>query len=147
MNYLETRVQGLEMVLEDISFDLGLTSGRFPNRDSLDNKRCKLPGADFLSSKFWRKDEGRYFNSRLSSVGSIRTGNEAFKQGGERFWNQNTDALAEKRVGDLSSRRSQLRDADRVQLINSSMLDGTHIAAPLAVGNGSLTSRYHFFSQ
>ncbi|KAK4764427.1 hypothetical protein SAY87_013865 [Trapa incisa] len=37
ITYLETRTQGLEMALEEMSFDMGLPSGRFANRDSLDD--------------------------------------------------------------------------------------------------------------
>ncbi|XVE75152.1 hypothetical protein DITRI_Ditri12bG0072400 [Diplodiscus trichospermus] len=65
---LENRVNGLEMALDEISYDLAVSSGRVPNMDSADNTCCKLPGAEFLSPKFWRKTEGR-FTSRLSSAG------------------------------------------------------------------------------
>ncbi|OWM89604.1 hypothetical protein CDL15_Pgr024352 [Punica granatum] len=131
MNSLETRVQGLEMALEEISLDLGLSSGRFPNRDSADNTCCKLPGADFLSSKFWRKAEGRYSTARLSSLGNIQPGNE-------RFWDGNTNPFAEIReVGDYSSRRSQrmARDVNKVHFVNSNGVNGTSPAASLAAGS------------
>ncbi|XP_073100626.1 TORTIFOLIA1-like protein 5 [Elaeis guineensis] len=62
---LETRVHGLEMALDEISRDLALTSGRISNNDPGVNTCCRLPGAEFLSSKFWRRAEGRY-SSRLS---------------------------------------------------------------------------------
>lgn len=145
MNALETRVQGIEMALEEISIDLGLSSGRFPNGDSSDSKCCRLPGADFLSSKLWRKAEGRYSSLRLSSQGSIQTGNEAFNLGGERFQRRKTDAFTEKReVGDYSGRSLRVhRDGDRVPFISSSGLNGTSHAASLAFG--SLTSRYLSF--
>ncbi|KAK1305992.1 Microtubule-associated protein TORTIFOLIA1 [Acorus calamus] len=58
MRALETRVHGLEMALDEISHDLAVTSGRMTNTDS---SCCKLPGAEFLSSKFWRKSEVRRF--------------------------------------------------------------------------------------
>ncbi|KAJ7943565.1 microtubule-associated protein TORTIFOLIA1 [Quillaja saponaria] len=74
MNSLETRVHGLEMTLEGKSPDLALSSGRIHYSDSTENTCYKLPGADFLSSKFWRKSEGPYSTSRLSP-GSIQSSN------------------------------------------------------------------------
>ncbi|XP_022726216.1 TORTIFOLIA1-like protein 4 [Durio zibethinus] len=68
---LETRVNGLEMALNEISYDLDVSSGRILNMDSADNTCCKLPGAEFLSPKFWRKTEGRFSTSRLSSSGCM----------------------------------------------------------------------------
>ncbi|OAY49917.1 TORTIFOLIA1-like protein 4 isoform X2 [Manihot esculenta] len=73
INSLETRVHGLEMALDEISHDLALSSGRIPHSDSGDNTCCNLPGAEFLSSKFWRRTEGRFSTSRLSSPGSIQS--------------------------------------------------------------------------
>ncbi|KAL4633907.1 hypothetical protein ACB092_04G157300 [Castanea dentata] len=67
MRSLETRVHGLELALDEISYDLALSTGRMTNADSLRMKCCLLPGADFLSSKFWRKTEGRYSSSRFST--------------------------------------------------------------------------------
>ncbi|KAL5725316.1 hypothetical protein ACHQM5_008472 [Ranunculus cassubicifolius] len=52
---LETRVNGLEMALDEIIYDLRMSSS--------ENTCCKLPGTDFLSPKFWRKSEGRYSSS------------------------------------------------------------------------------------
>ncbi|OMO54988.1 Armadillo-like helical [Corchorus olitorius] len=71
INSLETRVNGLEMALDEISYDLAVSSGRIPNMDSADNTCCKLPGAEFLSPKFWRKTEGRFSTSRLPSSGRM----------------------------------------------------------------------------
>ncbi|KAK1316676.1 Microtubule-associated protein TORTIFOLIA1 [Acorus calamus] len=69
MRALETRVHGLEMALDEISHGLAVSSGRTMSPDS---SCCKLPGAEFLSSKFWRKAEVRYStSSRLS--GSVAT--------------------------------------------------------------------------
>ncbi|KAJ6293978.1 hypothetical protein OIU76_022119 [Salix suchowensis] len=65
MRSLETRVHGLELALDEISYDL--SSGGMTNRDSNRTTCCLLPGADFLSSKFWRKTDGRHSNSRISS--------------------------------------------------------------------------------
>ncbi|KAK7307169.1 hypothetical protein VNO77_39992 [Canavalia gladiata] len=73
LNSLETRVHGLEMALDEISYDLAVSSGRIPNSDAAEDTCCKLPGTDFLSSKFWKKTEGRYSTSRFSLGGPIST--------------------------------------------------------------------------
>lgn len=73
MNSLETRVHGLEMALDEISYDLALSSGRIPNADGIEDTCCRLPGTDFLSSKFWKKTEGRYSTSRFSFGSSAST--------------------------------------------------------------------------
>lgn len=52
---LEARVHGLELALDEISFDLALSTGRMSQNNGA--MCCKLPGADFLSSKIWRKTE------------------------------------------------------------------------------------------
>lgn len=67
MRSLETRVHGLELALDEISYDLAVSSGGMTNRDSNRTTCCLLPGADFLSSKFWRKTDGCHSNSRISS--------------------------------------------------------------------------------
>ncbi|KAK4779670.1 hypothetical protein SAY87_015776 [Trapa incisa] len=132
MNSLESRVQGLEMALEGISFDLGLSKERILNCDSPDKTCCKLPGANFLSSKLWGKAEGRYSTSRLSSPRSARTGNEAPRL---------REFPMKREVIDYSIMKSRrvLPDFDRVQFINPSGLAGTSLPAPVAAG--SLTSR------
>ncbi|XP_061360821.1 TORTIFOLIA1-like protein 4 [Gastrolobium bilobum] len=74
LNSLETRVHGLEVALDEISYDLAVSSGRISNTDATEDTCCKLPGTDFLSSKFWKKTEGRYSQSRFS-LGSIASTN------------------------------------------------------------------------
>lgn len=69
INSLETRVNGLEMALDEISYDLAMSSGRFPNTDPAGNTCCNLPGTEFLSPKFWRKTEARFSPSRYSPSG------------------------------------------------------------------------------
>ncbi|KAK4760459.1 hypothetical protein SAY87_005352 [Trapa incisa] len=138
---LETRVQGLEMTLEEISFDLGLPVGRFPKGDYSGNTCRRLPCADFLSSKFWRKTEGRYSTWRLSSLGNVQAGNQSFKLCRERFQNQNSSAFAKKsEMGIYSSKRSQLvlRDLGTGQFINSNRFEGACPVASFAAG--SMTS-------
>ncbi|XWS60658.1 hypothetical protein CRYUN_Cryun07bG0054700 [Craigia yunnanensis] len=69
MNSLETRVHGLELALDEISYDLAVSTGRMST--SSRTTCCLLPGGGFLSSKFWRKtDGGRYNISRFSTSSS-----------------------------------------------------------------------------
>ncbi|CAK9172339.1 unnamed protein product [Ilex paraguariensis] len=69
MHSLETRVHGLELALDEISYDLAVSTGRMSNPNSA-TMCCKLPGAEFLSSKLWGRTEGRFSTSRFSSSGT-----------------------------------------------------------------------------
>ncbi|EYU26441.1 hypothetical protein ABFS82_04G164400 [Erythranthe guttata] len=70
MNSLETRVHGLELALDEISFDLALSNGRVSrNSSNAGSMCCKVPGTEFLSSKLWRKAEARYSASRFPASG------------------------------------------------------------------------------
>ncbi|XP_059640724.1 TORTIFOLIA1-like protein 3 [Cornus florida] len=71
MRSLETRVHGLEVALDEISFDLARSTGRMSNTDSKRTTCCKLPGAEFLRAKLWRKSEGRYSTSPSSGITSV----------------------------------------------------------------------------
>ncbi|CAN6170412.1 unnamed protein product, partial [Urochloa humidicola] len=55
---LETRVNGLEMVLDEISRDLAASSGRISNSEPDTNACC------ILSPKFWRRHDGGRYTSR-----------------------------------------------------------------------------------
>ena len=55
---LETRVNGLEMALDEISRDLAASSGRMPNSEP-DTNSCCIP-----SPKFWRRNDGGRYSSR-----------------------------------------------------------------------------------
>lgn len=66
MRSLETRVHGLELALDEISFDLAVSTGRMSRSDAAGAICCKLPGAEFLSSKLWKKTEGHFSTSRFS---------------------------------------------------------------------------------
>ncbi|XP_057475036.1 TORTIFOLIA1-like protein 4 isoform X1 [Actinidia eriantha] len=57
MRSLERRVHGLELALDEISYDLAVTTGRMSKINSEGPTCCKLPGAEFLSPKFWRRTE------------------------------------------------------------------------------------------
>ena len=70
MRSLETRVHGLELALDDISYDLAVTSGRITKSNAPKNTCCLLPGAEFLSSKFWKKTQTRFSSDRFSRTGS-----------------------------------------------------------------------------
>ncbi|KAL3841003.1 hypothetical protein ACJIZ3_025594 [Penstemon smallii] len=55
MGYLEKRVDGLEKVLNEMSQDLGISTRRISSTDySTGNTCCMIPGAEFLSPKFWK---------------------------------------------------------------------------------------------
>ncbi|KAG9151998.1 hypothetical protein Leryth_002257 [Lithospermum erythrorhizon] len=66
MNSLEKRVNGLEKALDEMSHDLGISTRRISDNDTAGNTCCLLPGAEFLSPKFWRKTEGQSSNGRFS---------------------------------------------------------------------------------
>ncbi|KAK7411507.1 hypothetical protein VNO78_02941 [Psophocarpus tetragonolobus] len=66
MRTLETRVHGLELALDEISYDLAVSSGRITKSDPPKNTCCLLP----LSSKFWKKTQGQYSSYRFSRTGS-----------------------------------------------------------------------------
>ncbi|XP_019055075.1 PREDICTED: microtubule-associated protein TORTIFOLIA1-like [Nelumbo nucifera] len=69
MRSLETRVHGLEMALDEISYDLAVSTGRMSKTDTAGNTCCMLPGAEFLSSRFWKRTDSRCSTSRFSSSG------------------------------------------------------------------------------
>lgn len=96
INSLETRVHGLEMALEEISYDLAVPNDRFLGTDSAEYTCCKLPGAEFLSPKFWRRTEGRCSTSRFSPSDSI----------------QSTDSTYSLHHRNITSRRFQHRNGD-----------------------------------
>lgn len=76
LHSLETRVHGLEMALDEISRNLALSAGRIANNDSAANTCCRLPGAEFLSAKFWRRTEGRSssrFTSEVQNLAEMET--------------------------------------------------------------------------
>lgn len=158
LNSLETRVHGLEMALDEISYDLALTSGRIPITDSAENTCCKLPGAEFLSSKFWRRTDGRYSNQRLSSseiVPSLNAAHhipdrddasaEIYKSDSRRFRHQNGGAfvlnpLAEGHSNSWGSIRAHsnrmgkniMHGIESMQVCNGNGLDG---ASPVNLSN------------
>ncbi|KAM1741475.1 hypothetical protein ACFX13_011688 [Malus domestica] len=128
LNALESRVHGLEMALDEISYDLAISSGRIPNTESAENTCCKLPGAEFLSSKFWRRTDGRCSTSRLTSgtipslnavpnIPNKNTSTESCAFDRERFQHQSRGAFTGYSV-------AEIQDAERVQVSNASRYDG-----------------------
>ena len=102
MRTLEARVHGLELSLDEISYDLALSNARRSSAVAR-SSCCLLPGPDFLSSKFWRRPDGRCSSSHLSLSGT--TSVSAMR------------SLADKRPGDavgLENRRFRLRGAGGV---------------------------------
>ncbi|KAL1357208.1 hypothetical protein HN51_009168 [Arachis hypogaea] len=66
MRSLETRVQGLEFALDEISYDLAVSSGRMSKPGAPKYACCLLPGSEILSAKFWKRTQSRYSSSQLS---------------------------------------------------------------------------------
>lgn len=91
MRSLETRVHGLELALDEISYDLAISSGRMTKSDVHGNTCCMLPGTEFLSSKFWRKTHGRHSIPRFSRSGGTSslaaTNSQADKNGETKLTN------------------------------------------------------------
>ncbi|KAL2340843.1 hypothetical protein Fmac_008783 [Flemingia macrophylla] len=69
MRSLESRVHGLELALDEISFDLAISSGRITKSYAPKSTCCLLPGAEFLSSKFWKKTQGHRSSYRFPRSG------------------------------------------------------------------------------
>ncbi|KAL8226600.1 hypothetical protein R6Q57_016432 [Mikania cordata] len=65
MQSLESRVRGLESTLDEISFDLAKSTAQ--GSTSKPTLCCRLPVADLLSSKLWKKSETQPSNTRYAS--------------------------------------------------------------------------------
>lgn len=148
MNSLEKRVHGLEMALDEISYDLGLSSGRVPNGSFAENSCCKLPGAEFLSSKFWRRAEGRYSSSKFCSTAQVASPNdphhmldrdsvpEALKLNNQRFRTERRGGLVMNPLADVDGEfrenlgqypkrllKTVIQENDNVHIYNASGTD------------------------
>lgn len=145
------------MALDGISYDLALSTGRIPNTESAENTCCKLPGAEFLSSKFWRRTEGRCSTPRFSSSSgtfpSINAGPDrdisaepSFDR--QRFQHQSRGSYTVNPVAEThgDSRaytgcypdrtpKSIVQDAERVQIYNASRFEGVPSANWIASRN------------
>ncbi|TVU11852.1 hypothetical protein EJB05_45461, partial [Eragrostis curvula] len=95
---LETRVNGLEMVLDEISRDLAASSGRIVNSEPDTNACC------ILSPKFWRRHDGGRYLSRYSVPDMPNYSEESktsYKWEGQKFGVQGgfvTNPLAEPNI-------------------------------------------------
>ncbi|OVA09131.1 HEAT [Macleaya cordata] len=124
---LETRVLGIEMALDGISYDLAMSSGRMSNANSAESTCCMLPGTEFLSSKFKRKTEDRYSTSKFSSpVGTPSSAamcnmddkdgcGESFKLQNRRLWLQGGSGFAVNPLA-LAEMHSQSRTSSDLNL-------------------------------
>ncbi|KAJ4870388.1 ARM repeat superfamily protein [Raphanus sativus] len=66
MRALETRVHGLELAMDEISYDLAVSNGRMSNGSSRHNC-CLIPPGSFIRSKFWKKPDQQYSASMLAT--------------------------------------------------------------------------------
>lgn len=97
------------MVLDELSYDLAMSSGRVANTDSEGNTCCKLPGAEFWSSKFWKRTEG-HITSRFSPTGSVQASTAVNdtpnkyagnKVDGQKLQHQNLDGFVGNPLADI----------------------------------------------
>lgn len=67
LHSLEKRVHGLERTVDEMAQDLSLSTGRIATVEDGRATCCKFPGSVLLSSKFWKKNEGRYPPAQLAA--------------------------------------------------------------------------------
>ncbi|XVF12040.1 hypothetical protein REPUB_Repub08aG0080600 [Reevesia pubescens] len=96
MNSLETRVHGLELALDEISYDLAVSTGMMST--SSRTTCCLLPAAGFLSSKFWRKTYGGQYNTTRFSTSSGTPSVAATRYRADRNCNAETFSLESHRL-------------------------------------------------
>jgi hypothetical protein len=102
MRSLETRVNGLEMVLNEISRDLAASSGRITDIEPDTNACC------ILSPKFWRRHDGGRYMSRYSvpDMPSYSEDRKTYKSEGQKFGVQGgfvTNPLSEPNTASVGS--------------------------------------------
>ncbi|MED6136697.1 hypothetical protein PIB30_058171 [Stylosanthes scabra] len=146
LNSLETRVNGLEMALDEISYDLAVSSGRIPNTDATEDMCCKLPGSDFLSSKFWKKTESRFSSSGSipspdNSKQMLTTNNRRRFQHRRGGFFVNPLSEVESDSGHLEQHSHKMvQDAEKAQIYNATCFDGISPAACEALRNQNIRS-------
>ncbi|XP_009151379.1 TORTIFOLIA1-like protein 3 [Brassica rapa] len=62
MRALETRVHGLELAMDEISYDLAVSNGRMSNGSGRISC-CLIPPGSFIRSKFWKKPEQQQYSA------------------------------------------------------------------------------------
>ncbi|KAJ0231359.1 TORTIFOLIA1-like protein 3 [Hirschfeldia incana] len=71
MRALETRIHGLELAMDEISYDLAVSNGRKCNKRSTVGSRrnncCLIPPGSFIRSKFWKKPDQQHSAPRLAT--------------------------------------------------------------------------------
>lgn len=118
MRAIETCVHGLELALDEISYDLAVSSGKMTKTDSPSTSCCLLPGADFWSSKFWWKTDARYSAPRFSTSSGTpsfphhragKNGNaEAFKLENRRFQPKGSGGFIVNPLAEIQSQYSKM---------------------------------------
>lgn len=120
MQALGTCVHGLELALDEISYDLAVSSGKMTKTDSPSTSCCLLLGADFWRSKFWRKTDGRYSARRFSTSSGTpsfpamrhradKNGNaEAFKLENRRFQPHRSGGFIVNPLAEIQSHYSEM---------------------------------------
>ncbi|KFK27988.1 hypothetical protein AALP_AA8G457100 [Arabis alpina] len=84
MRGLETRVHGLELALDEVSYDLAVSIGRMNNCSSRNNC-CLLPPGSFIRSKFWKKPDSKYSASRLPTYRNTNAQTIGIQNSRQRF--------------------------------------------------------------
>ncbi|CAN8251874.1 unnamed protein product [Cochlearia groenlandica] len=86
MHGLETRVHGLELALDEISYDIAVSNGRMSNNCSGRNSCCLLPPGSFIRSKFWKKPEQpKHSSSRMSTYRNRNAQTTGIQDSRQRF--------------------------------------------------------------
>ncbi|KAF3543779.1 hypothetical protein DY000_02006048 [Brassica cretica] len=85
MRALETRVHGLEIAMDEISYDLAVSNGRMSNGSGR-NSCCLIPPGSFIRSKFWKKPEQQQYSaSRLATYRSRNAQTMGTRDSRQRF--------------------------------------------------------------
>ncbi|CAK9172701.1 unnamed protein product [Ilex paraguariensis] len=150
-----------------MSQDLAISTGMI-SKGSAGNTCCMLPGAEFLSPKFWKRTEAQYSISRSSFCGRTQSltathsmphkdaNAEMFKLDSPRDQQQSRGQSVANPMGD---RRTNLRetlkafsnrtpqkidpDAERIRGGNAGVLDGASLAKyHLCTGNNSICTHF-----
>ncbi|KAK9072397.1 hypothetical protein SSX86_008831 [Deinandra increscens subsp. villosa] len=155
MRSLESRVRGLELTLDEISFDLAKSTGQGSNPEPT---MCwKLPGADLLSSKLWKKSEIQPSNARYASSSVKKKSLESYNvqttgfhpDGGGSGLIKNPLTLAEIDLDHEIAQQTKLRSAPHERLKRGLARKEDLLVSPvkmLAAREGNYSGRGRFSS-